>query len=145
MACWNLCLPSCGAVWTFWCSDNLDYYGCKSPPLPFKSPIRLLLKALAPRTTTTTPRLAEQEKWLFGIFFTVVPSAYRAILQITLQHNTEHDKRKWTGSSSVLKPFFAKTFIHCPWGENMQPKDSRWEGYLFYNNPSHGIMAVPFK
>ena len=46
MACSNLSVsPSCGAVWTFWCSDNLDYYGCKSPPLPFKSPIRLLLKA----------------------------------------------------------------------------------------------------
>ena len=65
MACSNLSVsPSCGAVWTFWCSDNLDYYGCKSPPLPFKSPIRLLLKALGRAALLALP--AYKSDW--GIF-----------------------------------------------------------------------------
>ena len=73
MACSNLSVsPSCGAVWTFWCSDNLDYYGCKSPPLPFKSPIRLLLKAALARWWRST-KTSKVTLWNFFPLLAVLP------------------------------------------------------------------------
>ena len=103
MACSNLSVsPSCGAVWTFWCSDNLDYYGCKSPPLPFKSPIRLLLKAAlaAAMQRSLFPNQQYSRKSdsleFFSTTVVVPPSAYRAILQISRRRS------KTCGFSTII-------------------------------------------